>query len=88
MKTINLHNSLDIKGIYVTPANKIIGIPLFRQNGQEYRESPKCVELWQKNGDGGMHLKKRWRKTSITYIEYADIPNTWVEPRARALQHK
>ncbi|TRZ76154.1 MAG: hypothetical protein D4R97_01205 [Bacteroidetes bacterium] len=82
MKTIDLHPAFDIKGIYVSPANKTIGIPLFRQNGQEYREFPKSVELWQRNGDGKMHLKKRWRKTSITYIEYADVPNTWVEPRA------
>ena len=86
MKTILFHPAFDINGIYVTPANKTVGIPLFRQNGQEYREFPKSVELWQRNGDGGMHLKKRWRKTSITYIEYADIPNTWVEPRA--LQNK
>lgn len=86
MKTIPLHPAFDINGIYVTPANKTVGIPLFRQNGQEYREFPKSVELWQRNGDGKMHLKKRWRKTSITYIEYADIPNTWVEPRA--LQNK
>jgi len=82
MKTIANHKAFDINGIYVTPANKILGIPLFRQIGQEYRESPKCVELWQRNGDGRMHLKKRWRKTSIAYIEYADMPNTWVEPRA------
>jgi hypothetical protein len=82
MKTIRLHHAFDINGIYVTLANKIIGIPLFRQNGQEYREFPKTVELWQRNGDGRMHLKKRWRKTSIVYIEYADTPNTWVEPRA------
>jgi hypothetical protein len=82
MKTILFHHAFDINGIYVTPANKTVGIPLFRQNGQEYREFPKSVELWQRNGDGGMHLKKRWRKTSITYIEYADVPNTWVEPRA------
>jgi len=82
MKTIRLHPAFDINGIYVTPANKTVGIPLFRQNGQEYREFPKSVELWQRNGDGKMHLKKRWRKTSITYIEYADSPNTWVEPRA------
>jgi len=82
MKTIPLHPAFEIKGIYVSPANKTVGIPLFRQNGQEYREFPKSVELWQRNGDGKMHLKKRWRKTSITYIEYADLPNTWVEPRA------
>ncbi|HZX62366.1 MAG TPA: hypothetical protein VFE66_04055 [Bacteroidales bacterium] len=82
MKTIPLHPAFNIKGIYVTPANKTIGIPLFRQNSQEYREFPKSVELWQRNGEGRMHLKKRWRKTSITYIEYADSPNTWVEPRA------
>ncbi len=86
MKTILFHPAFDIKGIYISPANKTVGIPLFRQNGQEYREFPKSVELWQRNGDGKMHLKKRWRKTSITYIEYADIPNTWVEPRA--LQNK
>jgi hypothetical protein len=81
MKTLGPINHHDIKGIYVKPANKIIGIPLFRQQGQEYREYPKYVELWQKNGDGRMHLKKRWRKSSITYIEYTDLPNTWVEPR-------
>ncbi|HZX61592.1 MAG TPA: hypothetical protein VFE66_00185 [Bacteroidales bacterium] len=86
METILFHPAFDIKGIYISPANKTVGIPLFRQNGQEYREFPKSVELWQRNGDGKMHLKKRWRKTSITYIEYADIPNTWVEPRA--LQNK
>jgi len=81
MKTNRIHNSFEIKGIYVTPANRIIGIPLFRQNGQEYREYRKSVELWQKNGDKKIHLKKRWRQLSIAYIEYADIPNTWVEPR-------
>ena len=86
METILFHPAFDIKGIYISPANKTVGIPLFRQNGQEYREFPKSIELWQRNGDGKMHLKKRWRKTSITYIEYADIPNTWVEPRA--LQNK
>lgn len=82
MKTIRLQNTFEIKGIYVTPANKIIGIPLFRQKGQEYREYPKSVELWQRNGDGLMHLQKRWMKKSITYIEYTDMPNTWVKPRA------
>ncbi|MCX6247614.1 MAG: hypothetical protein NTW10_07760 [Bacteroidetes bacterium] len=86
MKTIGPKDSFDIKGIYVTPANNIIGIPLFRQQDQEYRENPRCVELWQKNGDGRMHLKKRWRSKSVAYIEYADDPNTWVEPRA--LQQK
>jgi hypothetical protein len=80
MKTTAPQNTFDIKGIYVTSTNQIIGIPLFRQDGQEYREYPQCVELWQTNGDGNMHLKKRWKK-SIAYIEYADVPNTWVEPR-------
>jgi hypothetical protein len=83
MKTIQLHTAFAINGIYLTPANKTTGIPLFRQNGQEYRERSKTVELWQRNGDGKMHLKKRWRKSSILYIEYADIPNTWVQPRAQ-----
>ena len=82
MKSIHDHNLLEIRGIYVTPANKIIGIPLLRQNGQEFHESAHSVELWQSNGKGRMQLKKTWRKKSITYIEYADIPNTWVEPRA------
>jgi hypothetical protein len=82
MKTIGLHSVFEIKGIYITPAKKIIGIPIFRQDNQEYREFPKCVELWQKTEDGDMQLQKRWRKKSITYIEYSDIPNTWVEPRA------
>lgn len=86
MKTIHLHTAFEINGIYVTPANKIIGIPLFRQNGQEYRERQKTIELWQRNGDGKMHLKRRWRKSSIQYIEYADFPNAWVQPRA--LQNK
>jgi len=82
METIALRNLNEIKGIYVTNTNKIHGLPVFRQNDQEFREFPKHVELWQKNGDGRMHLKKTWRKKSITYIEYADIPNTWVKPRA------
>jgi hypothetical protein len=82
MKTIHQTNSVDIKGIYITPVNNIIGIPLFRQNGQEFRELLNTVELWQKNGDGRMHLRKTWRKKSIKYIEYTDLPNTWVEPRA------
>jgi hypothetical protein len=82
MKTIHQNSITDIQGIYITPVNKIIGIPLFRQNGQEFRELPNTVELWQKNGDGKMHLRKTWRKKSIKYIEYADLPNTWVEPRA------
>ena len=86
METMYLKSSSEINGIYVSPANKVIGIPLFRQNGQEFRESCKCVELWQKNGDHQMHLKKRWRKTSISHIEYADIPNIWIE--ARASQNK
>jgi hypothetical protein len=86
METMQLHNSSEIHGIYVTPAHKVIGIPLFRQNGQEFRESPKCVELWQKNSEKKMHLKKRWRKTSISYIEYEGIPNIWIE--AKSFQHK
>ena len=82
MKTVNFRSGYEIKGIYITPQNKIIGIPMFVISGQEIREFPKCVELWQKNGDGKMHLKRRWRKTSIAYIEYSDTPNTWVEPRS------
>jgi hypothetical protein len=82
MKTLGYNSTFDIRGIYVTPANKIIGSPLFRHQGQEYRENQKYVELWQKNGDGRMHLKKRWRNSSIAYIEYSDLPNTWVEPRS------
>ena len=86
MKTMQLQYSTGIHGIYITPANKVIGIPLFLQNGQEFRESSKCVELWQKNGDKKMHLKKRWRKTSISYIEYSGMPNIWIE--ARSLHNK
>ena len=86
METMQLKNSSEIYGIYVSPANKVIGIPLFRQNGQEFRESIKCVELWQRNGDNNMHLTKRWRKTSISHIEYVAIPNIWID--ARASQNK
>jgi hypothetical protein len=82
MKSFGLNRTGEVKGIYLTPVNRIVGIPLFLQRGQEFRESPKWVELWQKNGDGNMHLMRRWRKKSIGYIEYSDIPNTWVEPRA------
>ena len=46
----------------------------------------KCVELWQQNEDKNMHLKKRWRKTSISHIEYVAIPNIWID--ARASQNK
>ena len=80
MKSINL-KPLEIKGIYVTSSKRIIGIPMFRQEGQEYKEYPKCVELWQKNGDGKMHRIRTWRKASVTCVEYADTPNTWVSPR-------
>ena len=82
MKTIGSKDTSEIKGIYVTPSNEVIGIPFFRQNGQEYREFQKRVELWQKSPGGRMHLQKSWRKKTITYIEYSDTPNTWVQPRA------
>jgi len=82
MKTINFENALDIKGIYVVPSKRIVGIPLFCQKGQEFRESPNCFELWQQNGDDKMHLVRRWKKKSIRYIEYAGLPNVWVQPKA------
>ena len=82
MKTIGNQIKSEIKGIYVTPTNKVIGIPFFPQNGQEYREFQTHVELWQKSPNGRMQLQKVWRKKTITYIEYSDTPNTWVEPRA------
>jgi hypothetical protein len=81
MKTIVNNSQNDIRGIYITHAHDTIGTPLFRTQGQEYRENVRSVELWQVNGDGRMHLKKRWRKSSVTFIEYCDLPNTWVEPR-------
>jgi hypothetical protein len=82
MTTIQTQDSFEIIGIFIIPANDIIGIPMFRQNDQEFREYNKFIELWQKNEDGRLSLQKRWRKTSIAYIEYADMPNFWVEPRS------
>jgi hypothetical protein len=82
MRTIGFEMPREIKGIYVKNSNRIVGIPLFRQKGQEFREHSSGIELWQVNGDGHMHLKRRWRKKSIGFIEYSDIPNTWVQPRA------
>jgi hypothetical protein len=81
MRTINLQGTSAINGVYLTPANKVIGIPLFRQDNQEFRETSKFIELWQKNGDGMMHLRKCWRKKTVAFIEYDDLPNTWVVPR-------
>jgi hypothetical protein len=79
---IRSQNTFEINGVFVVSPHKIIGIPMIRQNGQEFREYYKFIELWQKNEDGKMHLLKRWRKTSIAYIQYTDMPNFWVEPRS------
>ena len=79
MKTTGIQLPSNITGIYVTLANKVTGIPLFRQNGQEFRESERFVELWQENERNKMEIKKRWRKTSVSFIEYDDKPNIWIE---------
>lgn len=67
--------------------NKITGLYTLKgksnhykaEEGSAFQEYPRMIELWVETKYGTIILAKRWRKSSIAFVEY-DNSNSYESP--------
>lgn len=80
----DLYNPNNITGLYTTKG----ALNRFKaEEGSAFQEYPRMIELWGETKYGTIIPVKRWRKSSIAFVEYNNSNNyesplrAYIEPK-------